>query len=892
MSLARFFTKPRWQSKDESVRRAAVAADKEPELIEALPRLAREDTDAGVRIAAMKRLADPGLTQAMASDDRDEGVRVAARNLWAELLSGTHAEAPSLADRLRLLRAQDDPRLIEQIATSAPEAQLRLAALQRIDRQALILDRATADADPEVRLAALGRIDDEGQLARIVERTRKTDKTINRLAAERLENLRVDRGDVEAIALRARLLCERLERVLREGDGSDEAGDIAMAWTGIADKAPPAFVARYRNARELFELSRNPEAVARLRRRAEDRVRVEEQIGALERLLTDHKGSQQRDELMQRYDELAELHAAYAEDVDDSSAGLSVRFARLGAQIAALEPLPRDEPTIASATNAEDSDRLAAEAERTARAKAAKAARQQQIEALTDELQAAIEATASAMQTGKTAEAHIHHASIGRLRRQIGSVPASLRERLADVESEYAKIAEWQRWSDNARRRQLCDELELLPQAGLHPDALATRVREIQAEWTHLDQIEARSVHATEGMARHFRALCRKAIEPAKPYFEKRDELRKQGTKETSELISAARTAAAAEEPDLRALSTLRRQLADALRSLDRVDPRERKNLAAEIKAALALVDERVSAQNTEVETAKNALIERASALGEVADTRTAISQARDLQKLWQKAGNGKRSRDQAQWKTFRAAVDAVFGRADNERAERSAQERKALETAAGLCAELETLAAGDAPPERAAVQRIESAWRELSTADAALRQRFQSAQAKLAELGRRIEKQRHRAQFDIWLSHYELCRQLERSAIDGDGYRAAESGLPTLSLAADELRARVEQVLEGHEAEFGDREMLRDCVLEIEQLAGLEPPAEDRQRRMDLQLEKLSARMRGVHAPAPDVALQNLLGEWLQLGPVATGDATLETRFKRALDAALETLG
>ena len=44
MSLARFFTKPRWQSKDESVRRAAVAADKEPELIEALPRLAREDT--------------------------------------------------------------------------------------------------------------------------------------------------------------------------------------------------------------------------------------------------------------------------------------------------------------------------------------------------------------------------------------------------------------------------------------------------------------------------------------------------------------------------------------------------------------------------------------------------------------------------------------------------------------------------------------------------------------------------------------------------------------------------------------------------------------------------------------------------------------------------------
>jgi hypothetical protein len=393
-------------------------------------------------------------------------------------------------------------------------------------------------------------------------------------------------------------------------------------------------------------------------------------------------------------------------------------------------------------------------------------------------------------------------------------------------------------------------------------------------------------------MARHFRALCRQAMEPAKPYFEKRDELRKQGTKETSDLISKARTAAAAEEPDLRALANLRRQLADALRGLDRVDPRERKNLAAEIKAALALVDGRVSAQNTEVEAAKNALIERATALGEVADTRTAISQARDLQKLWQKAGNGKRARDQAQWKTFRSAVDAVFARADNERAERSAQERKALESAAELCTELESIASGHAPPDRATVQRIESAWRELATPDAALRQRFQSTQARLAELGRHIEKRRHRAQFDIWMSHYKLCRRLESSEIDAEGFRAAESGLPALTLTIEELRSRIEHAIQGTARESGDHELLRDCVLELEQLAGLEPPAEDRQRRMDLQLEKLSARMRGVHAPAPDAALRNLLGDWLQLGPVSTEEAPLEIRFERAFEAALDTLG
>ncbi|MBL0164936.1 MAG: hypothetical protein IPP82_15160 [Xanthomonadales bacterium] len=164
MSLARFFSKPRWLSKDATVRRDAVATEKAAELVSQLARFAREDDDAGVRITALKRLAEPGLAQAMAQDDRDEGVRNAARTLFTELLAGTHASAPALADRLRLLRAQDDARLIEQIAVTAPEPELRLAALQRVERPALILERVTADSDAAVRLAALDRIDDETQL--------------------------------------------------------------------------------------------------------------------------------------------------------------------------------------------------------------------------------------------------------------------------------------------------------------------------------------------------------------------------------------------------------------------------------------------------------------------------------------------------------------------------------------------------------------------------------------------------------------------------------------------------------------------------------------------------------------------------------------------------------
>ncbi len=889
MSLARFFSKPRWQSKDTATRRHAVATEQASELVAQLARFAREDADAGVRLAALKRLADPGLAQAMAQDDGDEGVRNAARNLFAELLTGTHAAAPSLADRIRLLRAQDDARLIEQIATQAPEAALRLAALARVERPALILERVTADADAAVRLAALERIDDESQLARISERARKGDKVISRLAGERLAALRIGRGDVAEITVQARNLCEQLERLLREGDGDEQAATIAAAWQALGKNLPPALLARYQSARELFELSRDPERIALMRQRSEDRLHLSNELRAIEAGLR-QPASAAREDLQQRFTDLAELHARYANDEDEFGADVSVRFTRVGAQLATLAAMPVTAPAVAQAET--DTRHEQAAAERAARSAAARAEREQKDKELARQMQEAISATATAMAAGKSAEAHVQHEQLAKLRRQLGQVPAALREALADVESNYIRLADAQRWSDDKRRQQLCEELEVLPETGLHPDALATRLREIQAEWTTLDRLEAHAARRNDGLARRFRALCQKAIAPAKPYFEKRDELRKQGSEETSQLIAEVRQAVAAEDPDWRALAAMRKRGVEGLRTLDRVNPRERKNLAAELKQVLGIIDERIKTQHAQVESAKAALIARAAALAEQADTRTAMNQARDLQKLWQAAGNGKRARDQAQWIVFRAAIDAVFARADSERAERTAQDRQAVEAATSLCAELEAMASANGAVERSEVQRIESAWRALAPGDAALRQRFQRAMDSLETLKARLDKDKRRARFDVWIAHYDLLRQYEKRKIDGEALTAARAQLAPLVIGADAFQARIEALADASAIAAADADELRDCMLEAEQLAGLESAEEDRQRRMDLQVEKLAARMRGVQAPAVAAALEELMTRWIELGLPGDGDVEREARFKRAAAAILDTLG
>jgi hypothetical protein len=60
----------------------------------------------------------------------------------------------------------------------------------------------------------------------------------------------------------------------------------------------------------------------------------------------------------------------------------------------------------------------------------------------------------------------------------------------------------------------------------------------------------------------------------------------------------------------------------------------------------------------------------------------------------------------------------------------------------------------------------------------------------------------------------------------------------------------------------------------------------------MDLQMEKLSARMRGQQAVAPEQALQVLLADWLQLGIPDASSQSLDSRFQTAVVGVLDTLG
>jgi exonuclease SbcC len=843
MKLPAFLSKPRWLSKDAATRCMAVMHDADSELVASLGRLAREDPDATVRLAAMKRLADPGITQGLAHDDADPNVRAQARTLWIDLLTGTHASAPSLVERLRLLKAQDNNELITHIARSAREAPMRQAALDRISRPALLFERALDDADSAIRLGLVERFDDETLLARLAERARKSDKQVSRNARERIDVLRIARGDDTTVEQRARRLCEQLEQLVRAPLHADAEATIATRWIAIEAAVPAPLRARYRAAQDLLVVSRTvpPLKSAQLEQAASS------------------------DSAMK-----AEATLALSIEVPES----------------AMSSTKTDAEAVAATLIAQA--RFAASLDE---AKAAQRQKQEQQHTLLGEFADTLRAFDAAIDSGASTHAHAAKARVDDLRRRIEvPLPRALAQRLAETEKRHADLSEWQHWADSQRRRVLCEAIDTIATTGIHPDAVASRVREAQAEWSRLDMTEGRTAAKPNGLTRRFHAACRAAMAPTQDYFRKRQALRQSHAQQVNVLLERGE-ALTVDSSDWPGIGALRRDMIGALRSLDSVEPRERKPLAERLKASLDALDARVARRDEEIECAKSALIKEAEALGTGVAQRGAIAAARELQQSWQLAGNGRRARDQAQWKAFRAAIDAVFERLDAERAERSMRDANARAQAETLCAELEAFAVAATPAERGALARMQSAWEALQVRDDGLTRRFVTAQSQVREAALRAERSRRQVRFEAWLTRYRLCRAAESDVESRQSLREKWNAAPVTDIASTQLAARFESSLAGNHVRVDDDDAkaLLGLLLEIEFLAGIEAGTADREKRRMLQVGRLVSRLRGGAAMAPSDELADLMTRWSALDPPA--DAQLDARFERGVVAVLETL-
>jgi DNA repair protein SbcC/Rad50 len=827
MRLAQLLFKPKWQDKDAAVRRAAVATGEEAELIAALPVLVREDADPGVRLAALKRLNDYEQWRERSTGDADGMVRSSARSAYLGLLCANAAQ-PSMTRRIAELETLA-PAELEKVATTAAQRDLRAAALERITRPGLLAERAMTDPDPQLRLVALRRIDDPGLLERIAERTRKTDKAVSRGARERLESARFSAGDSTAIADRARALCDRVEALLRAPriDMQQELVEFDVAWTSLGSAIPAEILARYRGAHALaqraLEVLQDP-LQAKL---AEPEVAAEH---VPEPVLVQEQPQTVVSEVL-------------------------VSQARFDAALAAAQADARSERERRSA--------------------------------LQHDIERMLLALTGAIDSGDSAAAHRIHAEIHAGVKAMRGVPADLQHQLAPLEARHAEMTRWQHWSNNQRRRALCADIEALAGSGLHPDALATRVREAREEWQRLDAAEgAGDGESSPGISRRFQALCHQALRPTKVYFSKRKEVRKSHGDEIEALLARA-AAVADDNADWKMLAALRTEASAALRSLDEVDPRTRTTLAKRLKDVIARVSTLVEAHERDVQAAKQKLIEQAGALGGRGDQAALPREVRELQKRWTATGNGRRTIDQRQWREFRTACDAVFGKLDAARQEREAQTVASRAQAVDVLTELEALAGDEvesAETIKARLRDLDARWQAVASDDRAFVQRQRQARDAIAARLKDAARRQRLSRYLVAIKKYTFIRSIESGASPSpdrwDAFAATTAQFDTA------LRTRLAATQSASAPE--ESEVAREILVQLESLAGIDSPAADRQLRMNHQVRRLSSRLRSGAAATPEPELDDLLTAWFAQAPQPQA---LEDRFENAATTAIDAL-
>ena len=293
---------------------------------------------------------------------------------------------------------------------------------------------------------------------------------------------------------------------------------------------------------------------------------------------------------------------------------------------------------------------------------------------------------------------------------------------------ELRDFADWQRWANLGVQEELCQEMEVLaaPPEGapeMTGEEVARALTDLMKRWR-----QAADVPQDKGQALWER--FKKAHDLVYPRCEAIFEAQRKERED-----SLTRRVALVEEAERLSQSTDWLKTAQRLtvlqaewKTLGPAPRKEQQALWGRLRQACSAFFTRRKADlaGRKQEWAANyekkeALCVRVEALLEAEDLKSAIEEAKQIQREWKTVGPVRRNRSDAIWQRFRKACDGVFDRL-NEGARHAAAERIAVREA--LCAELEALAPpapaapaskGDAPvagaePETEAKQSAESA--------------------------------------------------------------------------------------------------------------------------------------------------------------------------------------
>ncbi len=807
--LEKLRPQPRWKHADPGVRAAAVY-ELGPDEDEALRQLAREDTEARVRRAAVTRLSDVAVLGDIGRTDPDEDVRAEA----IRGLAGLAAEADEVdraADAVRQLIGLgrfkevviaarenpvpqirgvvvdllDDAKSLGAISRHAQDGATRQRALARLTDAEEILNVAIKSEHTDVAVSALDRVEGSDALSAIAQRAR------NKVAARRArmkirQHEEAAQPQQETAAPmsaedreRALGLLQRAEALVTTADPEEATSalaEIRLAWAELqADVEVEALLV------QRFEAA--SEAV----REAID-VRHQERAAEQERSAAIAREQADRVAIVSEIEQLAGPEAL------DRIAELRVRWD-------GLPPMPSE--YAASLTRRfQDASRMFEDRERRRVLAEAAAGR---LETLATELEQLLasdqpveEIVARWRGLRRDADVLREHAPANvsaaeRLERAV----ATLEEKELQYQQARSKVEQ-----DNLRRlQQMCRQVETL--AATEQITLKAGDRALREIRTSMEErVPLPSKKDRQDILTRLEA-ARAALAPRVQELRDADEWQRWANLQVQEEICKEMEALKSEENldvagrRMRELQARWKPVALAPRAQGEVMWRRFKTAQDEV---FARTSAHFAAQNEERAAnlvRKQALCVKAEALADSTDWVKTATEIQALQAEWKGIGPVARGHEKAIWERFRAACDRFFTRRQEDLKRRKEEWSSNLTRKEALCAKAEALAESTEWESAAAqFKQLQAEWKTIGpvrkSRSEAIWQRFRAA------CDRFFDRFKHRDQLELQEKAQvrdTVIRELE-ALVPAEG--AAESAAPeNLYATVQQARSKWQQAPE-----------------------------------------------------------------------------------------------
>jgi len=910
MNWKQTFFKPKWQNKNVDIRLESVSTEQHPDLINSLVEIAVNDEDKRVRSAAIKRLHQLENILKVYGTESDAEVKKLLEDRIRQLTSSSDESRPPLEVRMQVVESTSDRELIEQLAHHAPEAALRRAALVKVERQGVLGDCCIKDSDAENRAFAASRITQHTTLKRVIAALRKSDKSLYVKLQERLHRELLEQADPRAVQTEAITICTNLEKQVLDIESIDttETDRMHAAWQDIAAHVGNDMSQRYQRVCDRLAAppTLNPEPVTQavVDIVEEETAKSPVNADAAAEPDTGETGALQANESLSRLFSAIRLYET-ENGKNPAAASISKMRHQLEKTWNRCQPPHPDDVVCYNCARIEleilestlDKRRQQVEAE-FSQAKGHLAQLETELEQ--GELHKALETRATLQQLAK---GQGRNKEWQKLNNKIHSMQARLRE-----------LRDWQHWSNNKVRKRLIDEMEVLPAADLHPDALLDRIKSLQLEWKKIEQSEQipgdKRFSAAPWMWRKFSAAGHAAFDTAKPYLDKRSEIQSRHAQSLATFCAELEQMAKAEIVDWVALGKGMTRGRKKLHELSDVPARQRQKLAKKLKSTLDKANAAMQEHYQAVEIEKMKLIRAASQLIHLPERSEAIAQAKSLQSNWKAAGSLWRSKEQELWNQFRAHLDPLFSELKSEQESIRAADSDRLAAQKALCTELKEILKSDEDLSslHGKVQGLQDSWKDIEHPDRKLLISFQNMTEQYQQQVEQAQQQQVKSDRDRWWLKSALLHELTVTGRTAKGALSKKTEKRVTSAwpedgSDDAFESRMDQtckdILAGKTSVLTDDEIediqkqARALCITLEFLAGLPSPAEDRDQRMKYQVDRLAQSMSGA-TPRQAANEEALEAEKTWLGFYALPEADFGTfgkRIKRALSEILETV-